>query len=405
MGAKNKPAGNTFLKNKETYIVNMGRKARLLERIISGQLDIHTFSGKDMERVVHGAMEEIDENTVRRLVFFCMDNQQTEQGVAAAKAVVTHPDIKEREEDGRVESAVNLLSFYAASGQRERGVESRLATKAIGELLGNTEPSVVKATLGNLSSRPNLEIYKQVCRLLLRDDEELQKDAMKWLELKRGEIAFTGREGEELPEEEADFIAKSCVALEKIKTEIDGSGKKRATGINARLNILIGLSFNHVVRRIYHQQEAAASRDSKRHGGRDEGVGWQIYGAYESHLLEELGRVILPSLAKKLSSLKRLEHIGEDMDRNVLVCAIDTLRRVGMNVEHRRKALEALERTSIHPEAPEDVREKARRAAQELRSSARTSLIPDIAPSRKRVEPPPKGEPTRPIKRKSPKRP
>ncbi len=382
----------------------MGRKAKLLGRIIGGQLDIGTFSGKDMENVVHGAIEEIDERTVRMLIGLCMEKGWKVQGVAAAKAVVTHPEIEERENDGRVENAVKLLSFYAASGKKTRGVESRLATEAIGELLEHAEPSVVRATLDNLSSRPNLKIYKQVCRLLLNEDEGLQQEAMKWLELKSGEIAFTGREGEELPEEEADFIAKSCGALEKTKSEIDASGKKRAKGINTRLNLLIGLSFNHVVRRIYHQQEAAARRDSRGGSRRDEGVGWQIYGAYETHLLKDLGSVILPSIAKKLHSLKRLGHIREDMDRNVLVCAIDTVRRVGMNVEHRRKALEALERTSIHPEAPDDVREKARKAAQELRSSARTSLIPDIAPSKIRQPGPTKGEPTRPIKRKSPKR-
>ncbi|MFP3950490.1 MAG: hypothetical protein ACLFUZ_05395 [Candidatus Micrarchaeia archaeon] len=388
----------------------MGRKARLLERIISGQLDIGTFSGKDMENVVHGAIEEINERTVRILIGLCMERGWKEQGVAAAKAVVTYPEIEERETDGRVENAVKLLSFYAASGQKAKGMESRLATEAIGELLEHSEPSVVRATLDNLSSRPNLEIYKQVCRLLLRDDEGLQKEAMKWLELKSGEIAFTGKEGEELPEEEADFIAKTCIALEKTKSEIDASGKKRATGINTRLNILIGLSFNHVVRRRYLQQSAAARRESEGANRRDEGVAWQVYGAYETHLLEDLGGIILPPIAKKLQSLKRLGHIGENMDRNVLVCAIDTIRRVGMNVQYRKKALETLERTSIHPKAPEDVKEKARRAAQELRASTRTSLIPDIMTNRKAKlggTPKPKGEPTRPmkIKRKSPERP
>ncbi|MBD3390108.1 hypothetical protein GF415_04135 [Candidatus Micrarchaeota archaeon] len=382
----------------------MERKAKLLERIISGQLDIQTFSGKYMENVVQGAVDEIDERTVRMLICLCMERGWREQGVSAAKAIVTHPETEEREADGRVEIAVNLLSFYAASGPKSRGVESQLATRAIGELLENAEPSVVKATLGNLSSRPNLEIYKQVCGLLLKDSEELQKEAMKWLELKSGEIAFTGKEGEELPEEEADFIAKSCVVLEKTKSAIDASGKKKAKGVNTRLNLLIGLSFNHIVRRRYLQQAAAARRERDGANRRDEGVAWQVYGAYETHLLEDLGGLILPPIAKKLRSLKRLEHIGEDMDRNVLVCAIDTVRRVGMHVKYRGEALEALERTSLHPEAPEDVREKARRAAEELRSSTRTSLIPDIVPSKRRADPAPKGEPTRPMRIKSPKR-
>ncbi len=290
------------------------RMADVIRLSISDPKVLNSLSKKDIRNVSREAMDLLASSDIRGFLYSCFTNQADDKGLVLVNEILKYAekdvDIgKDQASAEIVEAAIGTLSILSESNPA-------LKTKVF-EILQHKNPSIVAAAVGNLGYSTNLDNFKRVCVLLLRDEFMVSLSAAKYVEACTRDAAFRGRSEEEaIPSVAESFLRDALVPLESAYQQL----KKRKSGtenIQKRIALLVAMIYNAIL----------DSTDWKR--VQNEHVEEQIYDTLEQHLSESIGPDALPFLCKLLTR--------PDAEDGVRRSALNTLGRMSKHDAHGKK--------------------------------------------------------------------
>ncbi|MCP4648298.1 MAG: hypothetical protein GY852_11315 [bacterium] len=288
------------------------RMARVIRNAISEKEILHSISENDVMAIAENAMHLLQPSEIRSFIFQCFRNGRPENGLAMLDAALEF-DANMRRQGKREKSAeimgaaVSAIAFLSTS---DDSVKEKLYA-----LLEYGEPDVIAAVVENLGRSNEVESFRKVGGLLLRDDFKVQMSAVKYAEdcatkaafLKRPDVYAMAPAAEE-------FMRNALGLLEKVYERLKA---KNGGHIQKRVAILVAMTYNEIL----------DTTDCKRVN--EEPVEEGIYYSLEGHLHEDIGPEALPLLFKMLQNTK----INEGVKR----CALNTVGRMGNNERYRGK--------------------------------------------------------------------
>lgn len=364
------------------------RKFRVLEEVAARELPLDSFSPEDLGNVAQGAIyfwntlkegectpmekELLDKNiaAIKRVISLCFIGGKEEHGAEMAEAVITCPGIRDRQNDLRVKETVSFLSAFAATENAPGASGSQAARKKIFELVGHSEPSVAAVVLDNLTHAADFELLEKVCGLLVSEHPEVRKAALRFIEIRTGEVAFRGTEGDMLAEKMTEFMKTELKVLEKVYPQLEAMGDK---SLNRRVLFMITLTYNHILRNMYKEAEMSEGRE------------WRPYGAVLEHLAS-LTPVCFGILVKRLNrDCIKEDYMDPQMDERIKNCVIDTLERMGTEERYRERIVCALKDFYAKEGVADSLRKQAMEAAGNLEGGRLRHSIPALADSTRKV--------------------
>ncbi|MCP4675057.1 MAG: hypothetical protein GY854_06045 [Deltaproteobacteria bacterium] len=279
--------------------------ADVIRLSISDPKVLNSLSKKDIRIVSREAMDLLAGSDIRGFIYSCFTNQAHDKGLVLVNEILKYAendeDIgKDQASAEIVEAAIGTLSILSESNPA-------LKTKVF-EVLDHDNPSIVAAAVGNLGNSTNLDNFKKVCGLLLREEFTVSLSAAKYIEACTRDAAFRGRSDKyAIPNVAENFLRNALVPLESAYQTL----KKCESGvenIQKRIALLVAMIYNEIL----------DSTDWKRI--QNEQVEERIYNNLEQHLGESIGPDALPFLFKLLTR--------SDVEKGIKRSALNTLGRM-----------------------------------------------------------------------------
>jgi len=291
--------------------------AQIIRSAISDQKDAQkiflAISKNDVLPIAIKAMHLLEPSEVRTLIFKWFKEGKVENGLAVLDAAIAY-SAKMKKHDRNEKKGTELLG--AAVGAIEvLSTSNESAKKKIFSLLEYGEADIVTAIVENLGRSNEVDSFKRVCDLLLKNDFRVQLSAVRYAEDCARDAAFLKRPNAYAMAPAAEeFMRNVLISLEEI---YEGLKKKDGGHVRKRVAILVAMTYSEIL----------DTTDWKRINGEE--VNEVIYYHLEEHLHEKVGPEALPLL------FKMLKRTG--IDEGVRKCALNTIGRMSNKDEYRNR--------------------------------------------------------------------
>ena len=355
------------------------RKYALLQQIARGEASLDGYTSNDLRRIAEGAVfvKNIFEKpgksklekellrqelrTIRLAIHRCFSAGKEGHAAALMEGIVKSAGTCDKENDERVATAVGALSAFSSGGVSGSGKAMGIAKRKLIELLGDKDPSIQISVITNLTNADDFEIFERVACLLKDENTQVRNAALGHLEQILCEVAFRGRDGERLAPEVVAFLKKTLTLLEKIQVDVmvkaDGGAVKR-------LNLMIVLTYNHILRDMYREAEMTEGREMR------------PYMAVLDHFTRS-APAFVGLLTKRLRMTPTELGMDPPLDTNIKSCVIDAMELMGSNEAARVRIITSLKDFYWMPSLPETLKKKAKEAAYNLeKKNFRCSMPP-----------------------------
>ncbi|MCP4605512.1 MAG: hypothetical protein GY847_34160 [Proteobacteria bacterium] len=273
--------------------------ANVIRLSISDRDILNSLTEKDIGTISKEAMDLLVGSDVRGFIYSCFTNQEEKKGLIMVDEVISYAEenTRFREDEASteiVEAALGTLSILSES-------MPILKTKVF-EVLEHKNPSIVAVAVNSLGHSSNLENFKKVCNLLLREEYEVNNSAAKYVEACARDAAFRNRRDKHAIEDVSeDFLRRALVPLENAYEQLKKRPKTKSN-VEKRTALLIAMIYNEILN----------STDWKRTNSEE--IEERIYCALEYHLSDRIGPEALPFLCKMLER----PEIEEGIKRSAL---------------------------------------------------------------------------------------
>lgn len=269
----------------DSKVSGRARMAEVLRAAIADPEVLRSLSEKDMGVVANRAMHMLSGSDVRGLIYRCFTSDENTKGLVVVREAIGYAarmrDYGDATESAEiVEAAVGALGMLAPSNESARNT--------LFLLLQHEDPTIAAAVVKNLGHSTDIDNFKNICQLLLRDEREVHLHAARYLEDCTRDAAFRKRDDRIAIENDAEeFLRQALLHLERAYEQL----KRRddsMDNVRKRISMLVAMIYN----------ELLDSTDYKRQNNED--VEERIYYTLEQHLNEDLAPAAMPNLCKLL---------------------------------------------------------------------------------------------------------